>query len=445
MLLYQFLFNINYLGMRYEPIDPDLFIKNRKKFTERMLPKSVAIFNSNDEAPRNGDQYFPFRQHSDIFYLSGINQEQSILVLAPDFPDPKLREILFMIETNEQIVIWNGYKLSKEESKKTSGIKTVFWHDSFEMEIRNILSWCENIYLNSYEYPKYFNEAPLKDQRFTDTLQKKFPLYQYKRAAPIMTGLRSVKSQSEIELIRKAIEITGKAFERILKFVKPGVKEYEIQAEIEHEFLMNRANGNAYQPVIASGKNACILHYIENDDECKDGDLVLFDFGAEYANYAADISRTIPVNGKFSPRQRELYEVVLRIQKRAIEEFYPGNTMEKYNKKVNKWMEEEMIRIGLFTRSEVKKQDTEKPLYKKYLMHGTAHHLGLDVHDLGLKYEPFRPGNVFTCEPGIYIGEEGIGIRIENNILITENGPFDLTAAIPREIDEIEAIMEITN
>jgi Xaa-Pro aminopeptidase len=427
--------------MRYPTIDPSLFILNRKRLAEKLLPQSLAIFNSNDEYTRNGDQSYHYRQHSDLFYLSGVGQEKTILVLAPDHPEPKNREILFIIESSEQIEIWNGHKFTKEEAKKISGIENVQWISGFDLLLRDLMNWSDNVYLNIFEYPKYFSDVASRDHRFARQLQEMFPVHQYRRSAPILTNLRMIKSQPEIDLIKNAIDITGKAFQRALKFVKPGVKEYEIQAEMEHEFLMNRSNGNGYLPIIASGKNSCVLHYIENDEECKHGDLVLFDFGAEYANYSADVSRTIPVNGKFAPRQRQFYELVLRVQKEAISQMIPGNTFEKYNTFVNKLMEEEMIKAGLFTAEDVKNQDTEKPLYKKYFMHGTAHHLGLDVHDSSNKYQPFMPGMVFTCEPGIYLRDEGFGIRIENNILITENGPVDLTSEIPREADEIEKIM----
>jgi len=427
--------------MRYPPIDPSFFSFNRKRFAEKLLPQSVAIFNASDEYPRNGDQFHHYRQHSDLFYLSGINQEKSILVIAPDHPEPKNREILFIIESNEQMEIWNGHKFTKEEARQISGIKNVQWISDFDLVLRDFMNWSENVYLNIFEYPKFLSDVISRDHRFARQLQEMFPVHQYRRAAPIMTSLRMIKSQIEIDLIKKAIQITGKAFTRALKFVKPGVTEFEIQAEMEHAFLMNRANGSAYLPIIASGKNSCVLHYTENDEECKDGDLVLFDFGAEYANYSADVSRTIPVNGKFTARQRLFYELVLRVQKQAIGQIVAGNTMEKYNAFVNKLMEEEMIKAGLFTAEDVKNQDTEKPLYKKYFMHGTAHHLGLDVHDSSNKYQPFMPGMVFTCEPGIYLRDEGFGIRIENNILITENGPVDLTSGIPREADEIEEIM----
>lgn len=427
--------------MRYLPIDSTLFSGNRERFGKLIQPNSVAIFNASDEYVRSGDQLFSYRQQSDFFYLTGVSQEKSVLLLAPDHPDPKLREVLFLLETSEQMAIRDGSKLAKEQATSVSGIKNVQWLDSLEMTLRDLVIWSENVYLNTYEYPKFSTEVPSRDHRFAWEIQRQYPAHRYERSAPLMTRLRMIKSDLEIELIRRAIEITEKAFRRMLKFVKPGVFEFEIQAEMEHEFLMNRSSGSAFAPIIAGGANACVLHYNENNKECADGEMVLFDFGAEYANYAADISRTIPVNGKFSPRQRQLYEIILNVQKLAVRQMFSGNTMEKYNTFVNNEMEKEMIRIGLLDEEAVKKQDPDNPLFKKYFMHGTAHHLGLDVHDVIHKYEPFKAGMVFTCEPGIYIRGEGIGIRLENNILITENGPVDLSAGIPVEIEEIEALM----
>jgi len=428
--------------MRYKPINNEMFAENRNRFCSQLKSNGIAIFHSNDQMPRNGDQFFPFRQQSDFFYLTGIDQEKSVLILAPEHPDPKYREILFLIETNEKIAIWEGHKYTKEEAEQISGIQNIHWLEDFDMIMRELMQWCSHVYLNTYEYPKYQTDVISRDIRFANKLKAAYPAHRYVRAAPILTKLRMIKSSHEIELIKKANEITGNAFRRMLKFVKPGVMEYQIAAEMEHEFAFNGAAGSAYPPIIASGQNSCVLHYLENDKECKDGDVVLFDFGAEYANYAADISRTIPVNGKFTPRQRELYDLVLRVQKKAIQQLVPWNTMELYNKFVSNEMEIEMIAIGLLDVEEVKNQDDENPLYKKYFMHNTAHHLGLDVHDVIDKHKPIKPGMVFTCEPGIYIREENIGIRIENNILVTENGPVDLSAYIPREADEIEELMQ---
>lgn len=418
------------------------FKENRRRFSKLLKPGSIAVFHSNDQMPRNGDQFYPFRQNADFFYLTGINQEKSILLVAPEHPDPKYREILFLIETNEKIAIWEGHKYNKNEASDISGIENVQWIDGYQMLLHELMQWCSRVYINTYEYPKYETDVPSRNIRYANELRRNFPGHTFERSAPIMTGLRMIKQKEEVDLIREAIRITGKAFERILKFVKPGVKEFQVQAEIEHEFAMNGASGPAYAPIIASGINSCVLHYTENNKVCRDGDVLLFDFGAEYGNYAADISRTIPVNGKFTSHQRELYNLVLRVQKKAIKKLVPGNTTKTYNEYVNKEMEREMIAIGLLKEHDVLNQDPDKPLLKKYFMHGTAHHLGLDVHDVFDKHRPFEAGMVFTCEPGIYIREEGIGIRIENNILVTENGPDDLSEHIPREAQDIEEMMK---
>ncbi len=427
--------------MKYLPINPELFINNRKNFLKMMKPNSIAIFCSNDEMPRNGDQFFPFRQNSDLFYLSGIDQEKTMLLLAPDCPNPKYREILFVVETNELMAIWYGHKYTKEEATATSGIKTVMWLDQFDTILSEVLSTTENVYLNTNENIRFSSDVPYRELRFANELKTKYPVHNYLRSAPILANLRTTKSPVEIELIRKACEITETAFRRVLSFVKPGVMEYEIEAEITHEFIRNRATCHSYSPIIASGKNACVLHYPFNNQMCKDGDLVLFDIGAEYANYAADLSRTIPVNGKFTQRQKDCYNAVLRVMKQAIKKLVVGNTIDAYHSETCKLLEEEMIKLGLFTKEDVKKQDPEKPLYFKYYMHGTSHFMGLDVHDVGSKQEPLRAGMLFSCEPGLYILEEGIGIRIENDILITENGPVDLMATIPIEVEEIESLM----
>ena len=428
--------------MKYQPINPQLFVQNRSRFTKEMKPNSLAIFNSNDDMPRNGDQDFPFRQNSDFFYLTGIDQAKSVLFIFPDCPLEKYREALFLEETNEHIAIWYGKKYSKEEAIAVSGIKNVFWLDTLDGAIKEVMAACEYVYLNANENPKYSNPVPYRDIRFNEDLTKKFPAHKYERANPIVCKLRMVKSDIEIDLTKEAISITDKAFRRILSFTKPGVMEYEVEAEITHEFIRNRANGHAYYPIVASGKGACVLHYIENNKECKDGDLMLLDFGAEYANYAADLSRTIPVNGKFSPRQKEVYNACLRVMKAAIKHLVPGTTIDKYHAEVCKIMEKELIGLGLFTAEDVKKQDLAKPMYFKYYMHGTSHFIGLDVHDVGTRQDIIKPGMLFSCEPGIYIQEEGIGIRIENDILTTENGNIDLMAGIPIEVEEIEKLMK---
>ncbi len=430
-----------YVPMRYEPIDPAFFTANRKRFAEKMDPGSIAVFHSNDEYPRNGDQHFVFRQQSDLFYLTGIGQEDTVLLLAPGHPNSSLREVLLVKETSEQIAIWEGQKLSKEEARKSSGITSVHWNTALDTILTELMAWAGKAYLNANEYPKYYNPVPYKDLRFAKALKEKYPSYTFDRAAPIMMQLRKLKSATEVELIKKAGEITGKAFERVLKVLKPGMKEYQVQAEIEYIFALSGANGSAYRPIIASGANSCVLHYVDNDLTCNEGDVLLMDFGAEYANYAADITRTVPVSGKFTPRQRECYDAVLGVHRRAMALLRPGTTIDAFNKEVNGMMEEAMIGLGLFSREEVNTQDPEKPLYIKYFMHGTSHPIGLDVHDVGSKYDTLEAGMVLTCEPGLYIREENCGIRIEDNILVTNNGPVNLTEQIPVEADEIERLM----
>ncbi len=427
--------------MRYSPIPSIFFEENRKRFAALLPKNSVAIFHSNDQFPRNGDQFYPFRQQSDFFYLTGIDQEKSILVLAPDCPNQKLREALFLMVTNERIATYDGHKYTKEEGSKISGIANAYWLDDFDLSLREVLVNAEQVYFNMNEYVKLFNEVPDRNQRFIREFREKYPLYRLERAAPLLAQLRTIKSKQEIDLLKKACEITGKGFERIMKFTRPGVFEFEIQAEIDHEFTVNRANGHGYAPIVASGKNALVLHYIENNARCEDGDLLLMDFGAEYANYAADMSRTIPVNGRFTQRQKDCYNAVLRTFKAVKEQLVPGNTAKKVSEEAWRLMEEEMIKLGLFTKEDVKNQDKDKPLYKKYFPHGTSHYLGLDVHDVGSYDDPLKPGMVLTCEPAIYIPEENIGIRIENDILVTDNGPVDLMEDIPVEVEEIEDMM----
>jgi len=426
--------------MQKVTINKNLFIKNRKKIVNKLKSNSLAIVTSNDELTRSGDQLFPFRQNSDLFYLTGLEQEKCILTFCPDHPDEKLREILFTIKPNEQMETWTGHKYTKEEVQKISGIQTVKWIDDLDMTLRDLALHSEHIYINLNEYIKYESPVFYQDQRTIQGLKEQFPLHHYFRLAPIITQSRLVKEKEEIELLKKACDVTNDAFQRVLKFVKPGVKEYEIEAEMTHEFITKGGRGHAYQPIVGSGKNALVLHYIENSAKCKDGDLLLMDFGAEYGNYAADCSRTIPVNGKFTERQKACYEAVLRVQKEAIKMFVPGNTIDKVNKAVHKLMEKELIKLGLLSQKVVNKQNPEQPLYTKYLMHGITHFIGLDVHDVGSKYESFKKGMVLTCEPGLYIKEEGIGIRIENDILVDDK-PIDLMAAIPREVDEIEQLM----
>lgn len=427
--------------MKYTTIDQNLFIENRKKLIAKLPKNSMAILFASDEMPRSGDQSFVFRQNPDLFWLTGIDQEKTILILYPDCPNPLYREALFLRKTNEVIAVWEGHKYTMEEARATSGINKIFWNDSFEMVLPALMTYCESVYLNFNENDRFESFVPYKDIRFANELRYQYPGHPIHRLGPIMSSLRSIKSQIEVDLTQKACNITRDAFLRVLKFVKPGVQEFEIEAEIIHEFIRQRATGHAYTPIIGSGKNSCVLHYIENNKTCLDGDILLMDFGAEYANYNADLTRTIPVNGRFSPRQKEVYNAVLRVMKAAITMLIPGNTLMEYNKEVGKIMESELIGLGLLDKNDVAKQDPENPLYKKYFMHGTSHHLGLDVHDLGPRYQPMQVGNLFTCEPGIYIPQEGIGIRIENDILITENGQLDLMADIPLEVEEIEDLM----
>lgn len=427
--------------MKYTSIDSQLFIENRKKFAAQLPPNSMAILFASDEMPRSADQAFVFRQNPDLFWLTGIDQEKTILIIYPDCPNPIYREALFLRKTNEIIAVWEGHKYTKEEAKAASGIDKINWTESFEEVLPSLMAYCEHVYLNLNENDRAANEVPYKDVRFANELKYKFPAHSIKRLGPIMSKLRSVKHATEIELIQRACNITRDAFIRVCKFMKPGVMEYEVEAEIIHEFIRQRATGHAYTPIIASGYNACVLHYIENNRVCNDGDLVLMDFGAEYANYAADLTRTIPANGKFTQRQKDVYNAVLRVMKQAKTMLKPGAILADYNKEVGNIMETELIGLGLLNKDDVAKQDKENPLYKKYYMHGASHFLGIDVHDIGDRYAPMQIGNVFTCEPGIYIPEEKLGIRIENDILITENGIIDLMQNIPIEIEEIEELM----
>ncbi|MCR5888812.1 aminopeptidase P N-terminal domain-containing protein [Hymenobacter sp. J193] len=428
--------------MRYGSIDPQLFSENRRRFTARLPAASLAIFHSNDVMPTNADGTMPFRQNNDLFYLSGVDQEESILVIFPNATLPQYREILFLKETSEHILVWEGYKLTKEQAREQTGVRTIMWLDSFKTVLPALMNEAESVYLNANEHIRSVVEVETRDARFIKWIKEAYPLHQYRRVAPILHHLRAIKSEEEIRLMRRAADITDKAFRRLLGFVKPGVMEYEIEAEIFHEFLRNASRGPAYGSIIASGANACILHYVSNDRECRDGDVLLLDFGAEFANYAADLSRSIPVNGQFTKRQRAVYEAVLRVMKFATSQLVAGNNIEDYHAAVGRTMEQELIKLDLLNESDVRNQDPAAPLYKKYFMHGTSHYLGLDVHDVGAKYRVFEPGMVYTCEPGIYIREEGLGIRLENDILITQTGNDDLMKHIPLEADDIERLMQ---
>jgi Xaa-Pro aminopeptidase len=427
--------------MKYLPIDNNLFVENRKKFKNHLKPNSMAIFVSNDIMPTNADGSMGFRQNSDLFYLSGIDQEETILVIFPDAKDARHKEILFVRETSELIAIWEGAKLNKQQATVASGVETVYWFHEFDKIMKPYFSQAENIYLNTNEHTRRSIETETAQDRFNKIIREKYPVHNYSRSAPIMHRIRAIKSTREIELIQQACDITEKGFRRILSFIKPGVWEYEIEAEFIHEFIRNRSQGFAYGPIVASGKNACVLHYVENNQQCKDGDVILLDIAAEYANYASDLTRSIPVNGKFTKRQKDVYNAVLRVHKAAAKLLMPGQTFEKYNKEVGALMTEELLKLNLLKKEDIKNENPNWPAYKKYFMHGTSHFLGLDVHDVGFFQEPIQAGMVFTVEPGIYIPEEGLGIRIENNLLVTTNSQIDLMKNIPIETDEIEELM----
>lgn len=427
--------------MKYHPINPELFQTNRKRFIQAMKPNSIAIFNANDQMPRSGDSYFPFRQNTGLFALSGIDQEETILVLFPDCVKKTMREVLFIRKTNEFIARWEGHKYTKAEATQTSGIPKVYWLDEMDPILNELILLSENVYINTNENDSFRSEVPSRDIRFAKKLKERYPIHNYLRSQPILKQMTMIKSNLEVALIQEAINITDTAFQRVLEFVKPGVMEYEIEAEIIHQFTRNRANGHAYSPIIASGKNACVLHYLENNQQCVDGEVLLMDFGAEYANYAADLSRSIPVNGRFTERQRAVYNAVLTVMKQATQLLVPGIMMDEYQKEVGKMMTSELLAIGLLDHTDIKNQDPKRPAYKKYFMHSTSHHLGQDVHDLAHRYQPVEAGMVFTVEPGIYILEENLGIRIENNIMVTDQGPVDLMAKIPVEVEDIEERM----
>lgn len=427
--------------MKYTALDSKVFVQNRKNFVKRLAKGGMAIFNANDEMPRSADGTFRFRQNSDLYYLTGIDQEHTVLVLFPDCPNPAFREALFLRKTNETIAVWEGHKYTTDEARAASGIQNIYWVEEFEKFLGMLMNLSSKVYVNLNEHGRFSTEVPYRDLRFSQDLKNRFPAHEILRAAPIMSELRSIKSSAEIKVMQEACDITEKAFRRVLKFTKPGVMEYEVEAEIIHEFIRNRATGHAYEPIIASGASACVLHYNDNNKECKKGDVLLMDFGAEYGNYAADLTRSIPVSGRFSKRQRDVYDAVLRVMRGATKMLKPGTTFIKYNEAVGKMMEKELVDLGLLKMAEVKKQDPKSPLYKKYFMHGTSHFLGLDVHDVGDFNAPMKAGNVFTCEPGIYIPEEGLGIRLENDILVSAKGPIDLMANIPLEAEEIEDIM----
>jgi Xaa-Pro aminopeptidase len=427
--------------MKYSAIDSKLFIENRKRFSEKLKPTSIAIFVSNDMMPTNADGIMGFVQNSDLFYLSGIDQEETILLIYPDAVSGLQKEILFLKETSKTSAIWEGAKLTTEQATIISGIKNIYWFNNFEQVFQTMVFQAEYLYLNSNEHSRKYINTETAEMRFNKKIIKKYPLHKIERSAPIMHTLRAIKSEQEINIIQQACDITEKGFRRLLSFVKPGVMEYEIEAELIHEFVRNRSRGFAYSPIIASGENACVLHYSENNKECKAGDIILLDVAAEYGNYASDMTRSLPVSGKFTKRQKEVYNAVLRVMKAATTMLTIGNTIPEYHKAVGQLMEKELVDLGLLTMDDIKNQHPDLPAYKKYFMHGTSHFLGIDVHDVGDYNRKLEAGMVFTCEPGIYIPQEKLGIRLENNILVTANGPVDLMANIPIEADEIEMLM----
>jgi Xaa-Pro aminopeptidase len=430
--------------MRYTPIDKELFINNRKRLVKELKPASLAIFNSNDSMPTNADGTMPFRQNNDLFYLTGIEQEESILLICPGFREEKKREILFLRQPNEHLEKWYGHKLTKEEAKGISGVETVMWLQEFDAMFHHlmVMSGAESVYLNTNEHYRSEVVVETRDARFIDWCKQKYPLHTYQRIAPIMAKLRRVKQQGEITLIQRACDITEKGFRRVLQFVKPGVNEFEIEAEYVHEFIRNGSRGFAYTPIIASGKNNVVLHYIENSLPCNDGDLVLLDVAAEYANYNSDLTRTIPVNGKFTTRQKAVYNAVLRVQREAMKLLRPDIVYFDYQKEIEKIMQGELLQLKLISETDIKNQDPESPALRKYFYHGTSHMLGLDVHDVGDMHSNIQVGSVWTIEPGIYIKEEGFGVRLENNVWVGEKANVDLMKNIPIEAEEIEELMK---
>ena len=428
--------------MKYLPLNPEIFIQNRKRFTSRMQENSIAIFVSNDEVPSNGDAIYRFKQNSDVFWLSGITQEDSMVILFPDNPDPKYREVLVLVRPNELKEKWDGKRLRVKEAQDISGIKTIVWVDSLDGLLQPWIHLADNIYLDSNENDRKASHVRTRDYRFIDEMKSRYPLHNYVRAAKIMKELRAIKTAFEVEVMQQAIDITDNTFRRLLQFIKPGVMEYEIEAEIYHSFLSQRATGEAYGSIIASGDRARTLHYVSNNQECKDGELILMDFGAEYGGYCADLTRTVPVNGKFTRRQKTVYNACLHLHDYAKSLLKPGISILDYTDKVGEEATQQFLKIGLLKKTEVKNEDPENRAYRKYLYHGISHHLGVDVHDLGTRTEPIKAGMVFTVEPGIYIEEEQMGIRIENNLWITKNGNKDLMKNIPITVEEIEALMK---
>lgn len=428
--------------MKYLPIPSKLYIQNRQRFMKAMKPDSIAIFPANPELPENGDAVYKYKANSDVVWLSGIVQEKTMVILYPGNADKNAREVLVIQRPNEHLEKWNGHLLRKEEATEISGIKNVQFVDSIDAQLHLWMHHADTVYLNTNENDRLNTENPRTDLLFVHEFMKKYPLHHYERAARIMKQLRAIKTKEEIDIIKAATDITAKAFERVCRFVKPGIMEYEIEAEITHEFLRNRATRHAYGCIIASGDSARVLHYVENNRECKDGDLLLMDFGAEYGNYCADLTRTIPVNGKFTKRQKEVYNACLAVHNYCASILKPNINYVDYINKVNTEMEKQLMKIGLISKADIKNQDPENPAYRKYFYHGIGHHLGIDVHDVGTRNEPVKEGMLFTIEPGIYIEEEHTGVRIENNYWLTKSGNIDLFKGIPVTVEEIEAVMK---
>lgn len=428
--------------MKYLPLNPDIFIQNRKRFVDQMEKNSIAIFNSNDELPTNGDQLYPFRQSADLFWLTGIEQEESMLVLFPDNAESKYREVLVLVRPNALKEKWDGHRLTANEAENISGIKTIIWLDTLDALLQQWIHAADTIYLNTNENDRKANLVPVRDYRYAQEMFRRYPLHHYRRSARILKDLRAIKTPLEIEVMQKAIDITENTFRSLLQFIKPGVMEHEIEAEIWRSFLSQRATGPAYGSIIASGDRARTLHYVSNNQECKEGELILMDFGANYGNYCADLTRTVPVSGKFGRRQKTVYNACLHLHQYAASILKPGISILDYTDKVGDEATVVFQKIGLLNKSSIKNEDPENRAYRKYLYHGISHHLGIDVHDLGPRTEPIKAGMVFTIEPGIYIEEEQMGVRIENNFWITRTGNKDLMKNIPITVEEIEGLMK---
>lgn len=431
--------------MRYTPLPANFFKQNRENFCQRLKPNALAVFHANDKMPKSADQEFQLWQNSDLYYLCGIDQEETILVLFPDHPVEHLREVLFLRKTSPEIAIWEGQKLTKDQAVDRSGIQTVYWLEDFDTIFPTLMNRASICYVNLNEHDRFSSEVPYKDIRFARHIREQYPAHELERATPIMKDLRATKRDVEISYIQEATEITKSAFERVLNFVKPGVKEYEIEAEITHEFIRKGSMGHAYDPIVASGSNACVLHYITNDNTCQNGDVILFDFGASYAHYAADMSRVIPVNGRFSERQKAVYNAVHRVFKQAKNKMVPGVKLREFQETVAGLVEEELIQLKVIDPKDRHQKDDDKPVYKRYFPHGVSHHLGLDVHDVPDRERVLEPGMVLTCEPGIYLHDEGIGVRLENDIMVTDKGPYDLMEHIPMDAEHIEQLMRSGN